>query len=101
LAAIPKNLVGRLVAIEWLDSGAPHGWQEIGRYTSKPPMLCWTAGWVTYQEEGAEGYVVIAGSLGQDGGEVACAHSPVTIPASAIQRVHRLRDLPVSRAALP
>jgi hypothetical protein len=100
LAAIPKNLVGQLVAVEWLDSGAPHGWQELGAYTSKAPMVCWSAGWVTYQEPNG-GYLVIAGSLGKDGGEVACAHSPVTVPASAIQRVHRLAGLAVSKAPIP
>ncbi len=80
----------KLVLIEWLDSHAGRGWQDMARIErAAEPLYCRSVGWLVSESGGCK--VIVPHIAGERNGEVALQGSgDLTIPTRAIVKMRVL-----------
>lgn len=68
----------RLVIVEWIDATANSSWQDSGTVIS--PIKAWTSGFLIHEEDG---FVMVSGTVSEDGG----FNQTMTIPRGMVASI--------------
>lgn len=79
-----------LVLIEWVDSHSVPGWQLLGDDMDDRVLVCRSVGWLVL--DGEEAKIVVPHMNQQEPGIPPQGSGIMTIPASAVRRLVRLRE---------
>jgi hypothetical protein len=81
----------KLVLVEWLDSHAGRGWQDVARLdTVATPLYCRSVGWLWSENKDCK--VIVPHLAGEKNGEVMQGSGDLVIPAKAIVKMTVLRN---------
>jgi hypothetical protein len=77
-----------IVLVEWTDSVAPDGWTQIDNEIENEKLVCHSVGMILRKDDVS---LTVASTVGMfDEHGPTCAHSPMTIPVSAVRKITTL-----------
>lgn len=90
---MPASKSCPLVLVEWEDSAQPvPRWRYLSDIPTAPsPVLCRTTGWLLVDSKRVKVIAQSLGAIGEDA-ETAQASGVMTIVASAVRRIWRLKE---------
>lgn len=81
----------KLVLVEWLDSHAGRGWQDVERLDrAAVPLYCRSVGWLWSENKDCK--VIVPHLAGEKNGNVMQGSGDLVIPTKAIVKMTVLRD---------
>jgi hypothetical protein len=87
---MPENL--KLVLIEWLDSHASRGWQDLKEIQqAAEPLYCRSVGWLIHDDKRVKS--IVPHLAGEQNGDIllhGCGN--ITIPTKSVVKMTILKD---------